>query len=149
MVQTATTDKSSADVGPKPTPSILSRIAKSIILYAESCLVDKGGLLEGCRMNMDDMAALDSLQRRGALTWGRIPSQLLGAHRLSSTPTHWVRFTPEAWALAGQLRQERASHLGPYSTSVFEAVSPSSPSTTHASKSPGIAPDPSIKEGGG
>lgn len=101
----------------------LTRDERSVLLYAESCMVDQGGLLEGARMNASDFEALNKFQAEGLLIWGRIPGAMLGKHGFSkSSPTHWVRFATEAWALAAELRQRRSLQVGPYARSVFEAV---------------------------
>lgn len=102
--------------------STMTKDEKSIILYAETCIVDKGSLMEGARMNAADHEALKRFQAAGILTYGRILSCCPTPSHFSSQPTHWVRFTDEAWTLATALRRQRATQLGPYSTAVFAAV---------------------------
>lgn len=87
-------------------PQDLTRTERSILLYAETTMVDYGGLLEGPRMNADDHAALDRLQAAGMLTWGRVPGRLLG-HFIGRNITHWVEFTDAGWTLAQQTRRYR------------------------------------------
>ncbi|MDN7965596.1 hypothetical protein QZM92_26810 [Burkholderia multivorans] len=89
----------------------LTKVERSIILYAESCCVDCGGLLEGIRMNADDMTALRKFADAGILTFGRIPARLLGPLSGLREPTHWITFTEEAWQLAHALRRERAARV--------------------------------------
>ena len=89
------------------TPDTMTRDQRSILLYAESCAVEHGGLLEGIRMNKDDHAALDDLAQAGMLTWGRTPGKLLGTFQRNVT--HWCDLTEAGWALAFQLRRERAA----------------------------------------
>lgn len=104
-------------------PSELTKNQRSILLYCETCLVDKSGLLEGIRMNTDDLADLKIYQDAGILTFGRIPAALLligNAHNPSAT--HWVRFTDAAWALAGACRRVRAMQVGTYAKQVFAEV---------------------------
>lgn len=84
----------------------LTRDERNALLYAETCVVDYGGLLEGIRMNEDDHRALDEFQAEGLLTWGRIPGTLLTS--FSRQVTHWVTFTDGAWTLANRLRRARA-----------------------------------------
>lgn len=105
-------------------PDDLNRDQRSILLYAESVTVDNGGLLEGQRMNADDHENLDAFQRRGFLTWGRIPYCALEARpsHFTSRPTHWVRLTEEGWALAVACRRKRAEQVGPYAELVWTAV---------------------------
>lgn len=86
------------------TPQDLTRTERSILLYAETTMVDYGGLLEGTRMNTADHAALDRLQAAGILTWGRVPSRLLGLF-IGRSVTHWVEFTDAGWTLAQQTRR--------------------------------------------
>ena len=54
----------------------LTKVERSIILYAESCSVEYGGLLEGMRMNEDDLVALRKFEE-GILSFGRCPAALL------------------------------------------------------------------------
>lgn len=95
----------------------LSKTQRSILLYAESCLVDHGGLLEGVRMNNADHAELAAFKADGLLDFGRIPGKLLGNGK-----THWVVFTEQAWALAAGCRKLRSEQLGPYARSVFDEI---------------------------
>ena len=88
----------------------LTKVERSIILYAESCSVEYGGLLEGMRMNDLDIAALRKFEDAGLLSFGRVPVALLEPlSRFGRKPTHWVTFTDEAWQLAHALRRERAA----------------------------------------
>ncbi|WP_186187936.1 hypothetical protein [Burkholderia gladioli] len=89
----------------------LSRAQKSILLYAETCLVDYGGLLEGRRMNQDDMDALKALAYAGSISFGRVPGSLLSEirDRTGRHVTHWITFNDVAWNLTHAIRRERAS----------------------------------------
>ncbi|WP_186019898.1 hypothetical protein [Burkholderia gladioli] len=89
----------------------LTRTEKSILLYAETCLVDYGGLLEGRRMNQDDMDALKALAYAGSISFGRVPGSLLSEirDRTGRHVTHWITFNDVAWNLAHAIRRERAS----------------------------------------
>ncbi|WP_236577872.1 hypothetical protein [Burkholderia glumae] len=78
------------DMKPAIDIETLTKDERSMMLYAESCCVDYSGLLEACRMNNEDMAALRRFQEAGLLTFGRVPANLLG--QLASygrKPTHW------------------------------------------------------------
>lgn len=87
----------------------LTKVERSIILYAESCSVDYGGLLEGVRMNNDDLTALRKFQDAGLLSFGRIPAKLLRPlSDFGRNPTYWITFTDDAWQLASALRRQRA-----------------------------------------
>lgn len=101
----------------------LTKVERSIILYAESCSVDYGGLLEGKRMNDDDLAALRKFHESGLLSFGRVPAKLLGPlSEYGRNPTHWVTFTDDAWALAHALRRQRAAHGSVSRTKVDEVL---------------------------
>lgn len=106
----------------------LTKDQRSVLLYAECCAVDYGGLLDGRRMNADDHENLRQMQAIGWLTWGRIPSQLLGKHNFSQTsPTHWVKLTTKGWEMAHACRMIRSEQTGPYAKSVFDAVAEPAP----------------------
>lgn len=92
-------------------PNTLTKAQRSMLVYAESCLVDQGGLLQAIRMNDDDYAALKHFADQGLLQYGRIPFKALEtlAHPSAGPLTHWVTFTDEGWALAHQLRRRLAS----------------------------------------
>ena len=105
----------------------MTRDQRSQLLYAETCVVDGGGLMVGVKMNADDHAAMNAFQESGLLVWGRIPGWLLGmtpsqdGEKLPTRPdgvTHWVQFGERAWELAHALRKARARR-GPYATAVF------------------------------
>ncbi|MCA8048056.1 hypothetical protein BLA18110_02089 [Burkholderia lata] len=88
----------------------LTKVERSIILYAESCSVEYGGLLEGMRMNDADLVSLGRFEDAGILSFGRVPAALLEPlSHYGRKPTHWVTFTDEAWQLAHLLRRERAA----------------------------------------
>ena len=85
-------------------PAELTKVQRSILLYAECCLVDYGGLLEGSRMNADDLGALREFHDAGLLRFGRVPGSLLGSF-IGRSITHWVVFTPAGWDLAHATRR--------------------------------------------
>ncbi len=87
--------------------AILTKNERSILLYAETCVVDFAGLLEGKRMNSDDIEALKKFEAAGILTFGRIPARVLGS-MVSRECTHWVEFADAAWTLAHALRRQAA-----------------------------------------
>lgn len=102
----------------------MSKDERSCLLYVESCCVDKGGLLEGERMNAADHEALSKFRELGLVESGRIPFRLIAERppHLRSKPTHWARLSPEGWRLAHSFRTLRAEQLGPYSTAIFADV---------------------------
>ncbi len=84
----------------------LSKDERDALIYAESCLVEYGGLLEGMRMNSEDLKALAMFKEQGLLDFGRVPGKLVG-NFVGRSITHWVEFKDGAWQLAHQLRRER------------------------------------------
>lgn len=98
----------------------LPRELRSILLYAECCAVDNGGMLEGKRMNGEDYKNLDALEGAGYLTWGRIPSGLIGSNHLECT--HFVALSHKGWDLAHKCRRLRANQHGPFSSAVWQEV---------------------------
>lgn len=101
-----------------------SKDDKSMLVYAETCVVDHGGLLEGQRMNEADLKAMLKFEREGLAKSGRIPARLLGQFPGQRKPTHWIKFTDFGWEVAHALRRERGAddHRGPYARAVFDAL---------------------------
>jgi hypothetical protein len=90
---------------------ILTKDERSVILYAETCLVDSYGKMAQIRMNKEDLAALDRFKEEGLLDYGRLSAkEIMNVHNIIHG-THWVRFTEEAWTLAHKLRRERAARM--------------------------------------
>lgn len=85
----------------------LTKTDKSILLYAESCMVDYGGLLEGQRMNGEDIESLNKLRDAGILDYGRIPGRLMGKLPTERNVSYWVTLTDAGWLMSAQLRRER------------------------------------------
>lgn len=102
----------------------LTRDQRSFLLYAETCAVDHGGLLEGERMNAADIDAGRWYTSLGFMLFGCIPASHLPAPGQFSTwkPTYWCALTAEGWALAHLLRQQRAKRRGPYAEDVWAEV---------------------------
>lgn len=99
----------------------MTRDEKSMLLYIETCCVDAGGLLEGRRMNIKDVEALDKLKKAGLLSQaGRIPFVHIDLGK-----THYAELSDMGFALAHELRKERAQAVnrGPYAKRVFDIVS--------------------------
>lgn len=98
----------------KFTPDSMSKNERSALLYAESCAVDRSGLLQGARINADDIAVFKAFEEHGLMKFGRIPARLIGCvgGEPSYYNTHWVTLTDAGWALAGQCRQLRSKQIG-------------------------------------
>lgn len=85
-----------------PKISELTRDEKSLLLYAETVMVDLGGIYEPRRMNDEDRAIMKRWKESGFLDHGRVSSE-----HLTSRRAVWIRLSPEAVALAQELRRER------------------------------------------
>lgn len=96
---------------------------RNMLLYAESCCVDQGGLLEGARMNAADAASLKLFEKHGLARSGRVPGRLLLGNQTAGK-THWVELTDLGWDLAARFRRFRArpEARGPIARKVFEAL---------------------------
>lgn len=92
------------------TPNTMSNEERNILVLAETCAVDRSGLMQRARMNTFDLAILEEFQAAGLLSFGSVPSSVLGKVGGESFPnTHWVTLHESGWALAGQSRQMRAA----------------------------------------
>lgn len=103
----------------------LTRNEKSVLLYAETCVVDRSGLMVGARMNEADIAALKKFQEAGALVFGRIPFHCIPTLHHDGPgleSTHWVTFNEDAWTAAHALRRVRAEQIGPNRKKVNDAL---------------------------
>lgn len=96
-------------------PDTMTKDERSCLLYAESCAVDGGGLMEGIRMNHEDHEALKRFGELGLLEFHRIPASILGSGAKSSW-THIVTLSPDGWELAAMCRRRRARQRGPHAT---------------------------------
>lgn len=105
-----------------PFAASLTKNQRSILVYAETCLVDKSGLLSGERMNRQDLDDLDMFQAESYLRYGRIKLDLIPPRSGADHFTHWVIFNPRAWALASELRQLRAEQRSPAAVAIFKEV---------------------------
>ena len=84
----------------------------SVLLYLETCLVDQHGRVEVRRMNKDDLDIIEKLMKEKFIEFGRLQFKIIESHRGSSfIPTHWVRFSSEAWILTHKLRRERSERM--------------------------------------
>jgi hypothetical protein len=82
-----------------------SREAESLLLYLETCAVDRCGRVEGLRMNSDDHRLADQMQSDGLLRFGRRLSRFISGH--ARTLTHWVELSDAGWTKANELRKAR------------------------------------------
>ncbi len=96
----------------------------SVLLYFETCLVDRRGGFSSAQMNKEDFAIAKKWRKEGFIDFGRIPAKDLRRQRVGSpfrTSTNWVVFTAEAWRLAHRARQAKAEK---YSTTILSKQLP-------------------------
>lgn len=81
----------------------LSKDEKSLLLFLETCAVDKSGRVNVEHMNAQDMEIAKRWNESGFLGFGRI------CHAdCKPIGTHWTKLSPEAFTLCGQEREARA-----------------------------------------
>lgn len=80
--------------------------AVSLLLYLETCAVDKAGAVSQQRMNREDFDLAEAWDEIGFIKFGRINSRHLTVDR-----THWVELSDLAWAVAAVERKARAIRM--------------------------------------
>lgn len=86
-----------------PTLDQLTRDELSLLLFLETCAVDRTGKIEDRRMNDDDREIAKRWHKEGFINYGRIC-----AANLTPEGSHWCHLSDEAWRLAGEARKARA-----------------------------------------
>lgn len=81
------------------------RVKTSVLLYLETCCVDRDGRVDMRRINGEDKAAIDQMVEDGLITFGRIR-----AADVTETGSHSVFLTDEAWKWAHSFRKARADN---------------------------------------
>lgn len=76
---------------------------RSLLLFLESCAVDKGGRVNVRHMNAEDMRLAEEWHAAGFIQFGRIASYNI----TNNSYTHWVALSDAAWVESGLLRAER------------------------------------------
>jgi len=87
--------------------SEMTKEERSLLLYFESCAVDKGGAVDSRRMNQNDFIIAQQWCVSGFIKFGRVYSKDVREAR-----THWVELSDEAWIPAHQERRNRADRMG-------------------------------------
>jgi len=87
---------------------------KSLLLFFEDCLVNKSGRVSSVHMNKEDMIIAEKFVEEGLIDFGRLTFEIIEKFKKMTInynlgPTHWVRFTDEAWILAHQLRKIKSN----------------------------------------
>lgn len=91
----------------------MNREQISLLVYLETCMVDHGGKVEGCRINGDDHALIATWKEEGLVKFGRLFASEACQEGRSYEATHWVLFTDKAWDLSHHFRRKRAERLIP------------------------------------
>ena len=88
----------------------MTRDERSLILFLETQAVDHGGVVDVAHMNREDFDIAKRWDEAGLLAFGRIASKYISQRPPSgrSNPTHWVHFSPDAYALVHEERSARA-----------------------------------------
>jgi hypothetical protein len=84
----------------------LTKTEKSLLLFMECAAVDEGGIYQTERTNAEDREIMDRWKAEGFIDHGRVASEYLTATRRV-----WIKLTPEAMALAQELRRARAERM--------------------------------------
>lgn len=98
----------------------MTKDEKSCLLYIETCCVDRGGLLEGCRLNAADHVAIGLFKTKGLLSRaGRIPAKMI-----ENSDTHYAELSEAGWERAHQLRRWRARPEARFrrQAAIFQAI---------------------------
>lgn len=128
----AGTDQSDvAFIDPEPVPvmpeaaSDMTQAGRRALMYAETCLVGAGGLMERARLCDDDVLALEGLRAAGIVGFGVIPSDvsLKIMRDTGRRPHYWITFTDLAWQMAHTLRREMAGTV-PYGRALVNEALP-------------------------
>ena len=79
---------------------------RSLLLFFETCLVDRAGAIDTRRMNDDDFEIAERWNAEGFVRFGRVK-----AKDLTETRSHWVEFAEPAWQAAHLERRTRATRV--------------------------------------
>jgi hypothetical protein len=86
----------------------MTRDEKSLLLYFETCAVDKSGRVDMEKMNDVDRANAERWDKLNFVEYGRI---VFADIKADSSLTHYCRLSDEAFEAAAQLRAARAKRL--------------------------------------
>jgi len=89
----------------------MNRNQQELLVFLETCLVDRGGKVESIRMNKDDFEQIVLWKDCNLIRFGRLFAREALDQTRSRLNTHWVLFSEEAWSLAHKFRRERAERL--------------------------------------
>jgi len=80
-----------------------SKVEVSLLLFLETCAVDKGGKIVTTHMNAEDMEIAKRWNEEGFVSFGRIASE-----DISQYGSHWCNLSETAWKSVGAARRARA-----------------------------------------
>ena len=82
---------------------------KRILVFLETCLVDRDGKFQSVKMNKDDWVIAEKFKREFLIDFGRLSSESILSKTYQQFPnTHWVRFSERAWEITHGFRREMA-----------------------------------------
>jgi hypothetical protein len=84
----------------------MNKDERSLILYLETCLVDKSGCIDARCVNKDDWNIMEEWRRNSFIKFGRIAEICI-----SGFNTHWVTLSDEAWEIAHLERRRRSERV--------------------------------------
>lgn len=86
----------------------MNKVEKSLILFLETCCVDRSGGVNLQHMNGEDINIAKGWDEIGFISFKRIASEFLPRPNDS---TYDCLLSADAWAVVSQLRMERAERL--------------------------------------
>ena len=85
----------------------MNKNEKSLLLYFESCLVEKRGRVNLEHMNDGDTDIMKKWTAEGFISTGRIRVD----EYMQTSGSMWVEFSDEAWILAHEERKDRSKRM--------------------------------------
>ena len=91
----------------------MTKDERSLLLFLESCSVEKGGIIDTRHINALDLTIAERWSRDNFIQFGRICFKDIEKLNKNSGKayTHWVTLSKEAWKLASKEREARCSRL--------------------------------------
>lgn len=90
----------------EPKVEIQSTRDRTLLLYLETCAVDRAGRVDARRVSAEDHEVIADWTAKGFVTFGRIKSAHHEGHE-----TYYVRLSDAAWRATSDYRQERADRM--------------------------------------
>jgi hypothetical protein len=86
----------------------MTKDERSLLLFFESCAVDKWGKVNIQHMNKEDNKIAEKWNKEKFIEFGRVASEyLIDLDTKYGSGTHWCKLSNEAWKLAHEERQAR------------------------------------------